>query len=144
MTILDAYAVVAHLRDERAADAVEAILVRDHCLMTALGLAEVTDRMVRLSGAVERELTSELAALGLTEPVGVDASMALAAGSLRARHYSARRRSVSMADFVGAAAARVFDEPLATCDPHLLDMCHEEQIPAIALPGPDGSVWAPA
>jgi predicted nucleic acid-binding protein len=75
------------------------------------------------------------------EPVPVDASLAVAAGRLRARHYHRVRRAVSMADCITAAAARNLAQPLAAADPQLLDLCHHEGIETVVLPGTDGSVW---
>ncbi len=49
-----------------------------------------------------------------------------------------------MADCVLAAAAWRTGEPVATSDPHLLGLCYDEAIPAMVLPGSDGSVWSPA
>lgn len=141
MTLLDAYAVVAYLRDEHAAGAVAAILQSDVCAVTALGFAEVIDRMVRLEGVGEDELARDLADLGLSALIAVDQGLASTAGLLRARHYHRTRRSVSMADCVGAAAARQLAEPLATSDSHLLDLCQQEGVDTIVLPGSDGSIW---
>lgn len=141
MTLLDAYAVVAYLRDEHAAVAVEAILQSEACAVTALGFAEVIDRMVRLDGVAEDELARDLADLGLFAVVVVDQVLASTAGLLRARHYHRIRRAVSMADCVAAAGARALARPLATSDPHLLDLCHEEGIDTIVLPGSNGPAW---
>jgi rRNA-processing protein FCF1 len=50
-----------------------------------------------------------------------------------------------MADCIAAAAARRTGMILATSDPHLLDLCHRENIPTIVLTGSDGTRWtAPA
>lgn len=117
------------------------ILQSDDCAVTAFGFAEVIDRMVRLEGVAEDDLARDLADLGLSAVIVVDHGLASTAGLLRSRHYHRMRRVVSMADCVGAAAARTLAEPLATSDPHLLDLCHDEQIDIIVLPGSDGSVW---
>jgi hypothetical protein len=52
-------------------------------------------------------------------------------------------RPVSLADCVAAATARQVGRPLATADPHLLDMCGDEGIAVIALPDSRGRVWSP-
>jgi predicted nucleic acid-binding protein len=50
-----------------------------------------------------------------------------------------------MADCIAAQTARAKGEPLATADPHLLDLCHAENIGTFVLPGSDGTRWtAPA
>lgn len=143
MTILDAYAVVAYLRAESAADSVATLLRDQSCVITATGLAEVVDRFVRLDAADEDDLITDLAELGLLDAIPVDSRMALDAGRLRARHYHRTRRAVSLADCIAASAARTLLEPLATSDPHLLDLCHDEGIATTVLPRSDGSVWTP-
>lgn len=135
MTILDAYAVLALLKDEPAADAVEH-LIRDEAVvsMTAVGVAEVIDHLVRLAGADEDDAMLDLAQLGLADPLVVDESIGARAGLLRARHYHRRERAVSLADCVAAEVARRFDRAIATSDPHLLDTCAAESIAVIPLP----------
>lgn len=144
MTLLDAYAVIGFLADEPIADGVDRLIRRGGCRITTLGLAEVIDRMARLYDADPDEIAVDIAALGLESPIPLDATTSVLAGRLRARHYHRTTRAVSMADCVLAAAAQVTGEPVATSDPQLLDLCHDEGIPAISLPGSDGSVWSPA
>jgi hypothetical protein len=48
---------------------------------------------------------------------------------------------VSMADCIAAQVANVQADSLATSDPHLLDLCHAEEISTIVLLGSDGSRW---
>lgn len=144
MTVLDAYAVLAYLDDERAADDVERILRQGGAHLTATGVAEVVDRLIRVKGLTEDEAAGDLAQLRLLEPVPVDRLLATSAGRLRARRYHRTHRSLSLADCVAAEAARALEEPLATADPVLLAVCHDEGIPYLALPGSDGSTWAPA
>lgn len=141
MTVLDAYAVVAFLRAEPAATQVAGLLTRGSCTTTATGLAEVIDRLVRLDGADEDDVAADLAELGLLDAIPVDGALALDAGRLRARHHHWIRRAVSLADCVLAAAARLLGEPLATSDPHLLDLCHDEGIAVAVLPASDGQIW---
>lgn len=144
MTVLDAYAVVAYLRDEPAAIQVSRLLADGDTSLTAVGLAEVLDQLIRVAGADEEDAALDLAQLGLLETTSADSALGAAAGRLRARHYHRTRCAVSMADCVAAEAARRSAEPLATSDPHLLDVCHRERISVIVLPGSDGSVWKPA
>lgn len=49
MTHLDSYALIAYLRDERAADQVERLL-REGAAMAAVAVAEVVDHLVRHRG----------------------------------------------------------------------------------------------
>jgi PIN domain nuclease of toxin-antitoxin system len=144
VTLLDAYAVIGFLADEPVAHDVDLLIRRGGCRMTALGLAEVIDRMARLYDADPDEIAVDIAALGLESPTALDATSSVPAGRLRARHYHRTTRAVSMADCVLAAEAQVAGEAVATFDPHLLGLCRDEGISAIALPGSDGSVWSPA
>lgn len=142
MTVLDAFAVLALLKDEPAAPQVSD-LVRNGARLTAVGVAEVIDHLVRLSGAEEDTAALDLAELGLLEPTLVDGSLGLAAGALRARHYHRVRRSVSLADCVTAATAGQLEVRLASADPHLLDLCLAEGIATDPLPDSTGRTWAP-
>jgi predicted nucleic acid-binding protein len=144
VTLLDAYAVIGFLAGEPVADDVDLLVRRSESRMTTLGVAEVIDRMARLYDADPDEVAVDIATLGLESPTPLDITTSVLAGRLRARHYHRTTRAVSMADCVLAATAQVTSEPLATSDPHLLGLCHDEGIPAIPLPGSDGSVWSPA
>ena len=144
MTILDAYAVLALLKDETAASAVESLLRHEPtAALTALGVAEVLDHLVRLVGVDEEEAVLDLAELGLGPPLVVDADLAMRAGLLRTRRYHRRRCAISLADSVVAAAARATGRPVATSDPHLLDICAAENIAYVALADTAGDTWTP-
>ncbi len=144
MSVLDAYAILAYLRDEPAADAVARLLTTGDAEFTAVGLGEVFDQLLRRYHADEEEIGLDLAELGLLDPLPVEAALGASAGRLRARHYHRTRCPVSMADCLAAEAARQHARPLATSDPHLLDVCHAEGIQITVLPGTDGSRWTPA
>jgi rRNA-processing protein FCF1 len=126
VTVLDAYAVIAYLRAELAAAEVRLLLDSGDATLTAVGVAEVIDDLVRLARVDEE-----------------DAALGLAAGRLRARRYHGSRRAVSMADCIAAEAARQGATSLATSDPALLDLCRIEGILAIVLTASDGTRWAP-
>lgn len=143
MTVLDAYAVIALLRGEPAAEQIESILASGPAVLTAVGVGEVLDHLVRVVGVDEEEAVLDLAQLGLLDAIGVDAATGSAAGRLRARRYHRTRCAVSMADCLAAEAARTTEDALATSDPHLLDLCHAEGIGHLALPAVDGTVWNP-
>ena len=104
VTLLDAYAVIAYLRGEPAASEVRSLLHRDASL-TAVGVAEVLDHLIRLAGADEEDAVLDLAQLGLLEGIAVDPDLGLASGRLRARRYHRTRCAVSMADCIAAEAA---------------------------------------
>lgn len=143
MTVLDAYAVVAFLADEPAGSQVESLLRSRDCITTALSVAEVTDQLIRVRGVDAENAALWIESLSLSAPVPLDASLAARAGRLRAHRYHGTHCSVSMADCVLAVTAQVRDEPLATADPDLLDVCHAEDIATIPLPGTDGTTWTP-
>lgn len=143
MTVLDSYAVIAYLRGEAAAEEVRGLVDAGDAVLTAVGVAEVVDHLVRLAGADEEEAALDLAELDLLDGIAVEPEIGLQAGRLRARHYHRTRRPLSMADCVLAASAQARDEAAATSDPHLLNMCNAEGIAVIVLPASDGSRWVP-
>ena len=143
MTVLDAYAVIAYLKAEPAAGEVLPLLDNGDAILTAVGVAEVLDHLVRLTGAEEEDAALDLAQLGLLDGVVVDCDLGVAAGRLRARRYHRSRCAVSMADCIAAEAARQASTRLATSDPHLLDLCRTEGIATVVLTGSDGTRWAP-
>jgi hypothetical protein len=49
---------------------------------------------------------------------------------------------VSLADCIAIEVARSSGQPLATSDPHMLDVCHAEGVAVTVLPGSDGTIWA--
>lgn len=142
MTVLDAFAVLAFLKAEPAAAQVKAILKPGDAQLTAVGIAEVLDHLIRIVGADEDDATLDVAQLGLLDGVAVTPDIAAAAGLLRARHYHRKRCAVSMADCIAAETARTKNEQLATSDPSLLDVCHTEDIPHLVLPQSDGFTWS--
>lgn len=144
MTILDAYAVLAFLKAEAAAADVQLLLRDPESSLTTLGVAEVLDHLVQTIGADEEDALLDLAELGLIDGIPVDSGTGVAAGRLRARHYHRTRCAVSLADCVAAEIARSRRQPLATSDPHLLDVCDAENIAIAVLPGSDGTMWTAA
>ena len=144
MTVLDAQAVLAYLKEEPAA--VEAGRLMDQgAELTTIGVAEVIDHLIRVLGLEEDRAMIELATLDLPEARLLDAELMVGVGRLRARQYHRRSREVSLADCIAAEVARAAGTGLATSDPHLLDLCHEEGIATIPLPDSRGRTWtAPA
>jgi PIN domain nuclease of toxin-antitoxin system len=142
--ILDSYAVLALLSDEPASEQVERLITGGEIVrLTALGIAEIVDHLVRITGADEDEAALDLAQLGLASAPAVEATLALQAGLLRAKHYHRVDRAVSLADCVAAETARSSGSSLATADPQLLDLCHAEAISTIPLPNSQGRIWSP-
>jgi len=143
--ILDAYAVVAFLRNEPAAEEVQAVLAGNRgASLTVVGVAEVLDRLIRLGGIDEEEAALDLAQLSLADPEPLGVSVAAAAGLLRARRYHRTRCAVSLADCIAAEVARSNGTAVVTSDPHLLDVCATEGIAVEVLPDTQGRRWTPA
>jgi len=141
--VLDAYAVLALLKDEPAAPEVQRLIEGDDAAgLTPIGIAEVLDYLVRLGGAEEDEAALDLAQLGLASLPAITSEMAARAGLLRARHYHRRTRALSLADCVVAEAARDLDAPVATSDPALLQTCWDEGIAVLVLSDGRGEVWS--
>ena len=141
MIVLDAYAVIALLRGEAAADAVAELLRTNECVLTATGVAEVVDHLVRIVGADPDDVLLDLASLGLLDAAPLEPLTAARAGVLRAERYHRTRCAVSMADCIVVASARALDAVVCTSDPHLLDVCHADGIAVHVLPGSDGGRW---
>jgi predicted nucleic acid-binding protein len=141
-TVLDAWAVLALLLGEPAAEPVVRLIEAGDATLTVPGQAEVLDQLVRVVGAPEEDAVLTLAQLGLPIPAPVPAAIGLRAGLLRARHHHRVDRAVSLADCVGAEVARALGARLATADPHLLDLCRDEGIATTPLPDSAGVTWA--
>jgi PIN domain nuclease of toxin-antitoxin system len=141
MTLLDASAVLALLLDEPAAAEVERLLPAAR--LTAVGVAEVIDQLVRVGGQALPEVVLDLEELGLLDVEPLSALVATTAGALRAAHYHRTRRPVSLADCVVAATAAAGAAAVATSDPHLLELCRDERIDRVPLPDSGGRRWQP-
>ncbi len=103
----------------------------DDVSLTAVGVGEVVDHLIRLAGVDEDDVFLDLAELGLHDALPIDAQAGARAGRLRGRYYHRTRCAVSMADCLAAAAAHDRAIPLATSDPHLLELCHAESIDTV-------------
>jgi predicted nucleic acid-binding protein len=137
--VLDAYAVIAFIRDEPAAAPVGSLLRSDSQLV-APNLAEIVDKLVRVFG---RRVDDVHARLALLERAGVrmvpaDAELGLLAGELRARHYHHQRMPVSLADCFAAAHALRSQLPLATSDRPLATVVRAEGGEVLGLPDTAG------
>jgi hypothetical protein len=122
--------------------------VDDHACLTAVGVAEVVEHLVRRSGASEDDAALDLAQLGPAEGIVVDTAVDLRSGLLRARRYHRKNGAVSPADWVAVEAARDDDAPLASADPTCStssEMRTSESsrcVTAPAIPGPIEVGWA--
>jgi PIN domain nuclease of toxin-antitoxin system len=139
MMVLDAYAVLAYLRNESAAGEVGELLAEPTVLI-AVNAAEVLDQLVRVYGRDADDVHANLAMLGYAgmRLSDVSAEVGMLAGRLRARHYHREYLAVSLADCVAAAAALSADWPLATADPPLAGLIRAEGGKIHALPDSKG------
>jgi len=140
VTVLDAYAVIAYLRDEPSADEV-AELLHGPTVLTSVNAAEVCDQMVRVFGADPDALEADLALLshaGMTV-LAVSYELGMEAGRIRARHYRRDRAAISLADCVAASAALAARQPLATADPALASVLRAEGGHVHPLPDSKGN-----
>jgi predicted nucleic acid-binding protein len=136
-TLLDAYAAIALLRGEPAADDVQALMKQGPVWTTAVNAAEIVDRMVRLADADPDDVKSELVMLGIGV-VPLSIRQAIDAGECRARNYHRERCPVSLADCVAAVAARQAASTLATADPHLAYLAAHLGVTVTTLPDSQG------
>jgi PIN domain nuclease of toxin-antitoxin system len=127
LTVLDAYAVLAYLRDEYCADEV-ADLLQAPTVLTAANAAEVLDQLVRTHQRNADDVHADLALLASAgmQIIPMTADHGLLAGRLRARHYHRQRCQVSLADCAAGAAALSGQRALATSDPALAAVVRAE------------------
>lgn len=139
MILLDAYALVAFITDEPAADDVEPLLRSDDVGIGVVNLAEaldVTQRVRRFAREDVRAAIEPLLArrLRLITHSPIDA---WAAADLRVRHYDKRTCAVSTADCFLLASAESGDE-IATADPAVATVARAEGVGLIPLPDREG------
>jgi PIN domain nuclease of toxin-antitoxin system len=141
VTLLDAYALVALVADEPAADEVEALLREGGCRMLIINLAEAVDISRRVHGVANRDIRRALDPLFLVRtvtPVASEQSDAWRAAEVRARHYDRRQRGLSMADCFLLAHAGFDGERIATADPAVAAVARTDAIELVALPDSEG------
>ncbi len=132
--LLDAFALIALLADEPAADQVERLLRRGEAAITVINLAEAVDVLQRVQKIGRERLDAVLDPL-LGQPLqllGIDLLIALAAADIRARRYHRTRSPLSLADCVLLAAAAPGDS-VATADEALIRAARAEGIAVTRL-----------
>jgi PIN domain nuclease of toxin-antitoxin system len=136
--VLDAYAVIAALVDERAKTDTEPLMPKG--TVSAANLAEIVDVCVRVHANDERIVRERIGWLmaGGLEVAPLDADLALAAGALRARHYRRRHCEISQGDCFALALAKNRRSRLATADPHLASVARAEGVEVLGLPDSRG------
>jgi PIN domain nuclease of toxin-antitoxin system len=138
--LLDAFALIALLRDEPAAEEVETILRRGDTAMTTVNLAEALDVLQRVDGVERTRLEAVTGPLvnESLELLTVDERTARDAAELRARRYHRTRAPLSLADCLLLAAARAPASVVATADRPLATAAQAEGIEIVALPDSRG------
>jgi PIN domain nuclease of toxin-antitoxin system len=129
--VIDASALIAFLRDEPGADAVEnALSIRGTCFAHALNLCEVYYDFWRASNQnVAEAAITELTLIGIEERSDMDSRFWREVGRLKAVH-----RKVSLADCCALALAKKLGADLVTADRHEFEpliaagICHIEFI----------------
>jgi uncharacterized protein with PIN domain len=132
--LLDAYALVAFLAEEPAADEVEALLRAGDTGVTVVNLAEAVDVTQRIHRIPLEEIRAAVDALrgDALAVVTHSENDAWKAAELRARHYDRSRRPLSLADCFLIAAAGSNDR-IATSDGPVADTARQESITVVAL-----------
>ncbi|NED96529.1 type II toxin-antitoxin system VapC family toxin [Phytoactinopolyspora alkaliphila] len=135
--LLDAYAAIAVLKGEPAAQEVRPVLERGEAVIHPLNLGEVIDRMSRLAGADPDDVEADIALLGVNT-VQLDEATLVDSGRWRARHYHRTDRAVSLADCVAGLCAVTLKLVLATSDWHCAEMVRDEGGEVMPLPDSQG------
>lgn len=133
--LLDAFALIALLADEPAADEVEALLRSGDAAITAVNLAEALDVLQRVQGISSERLRAVTTTLvrDRMRLVPIDEQIARDAADIRARCYHRTRAPVSLADCILLAATGESDA-LATADRPLIRVAEAEKVQVRALP----------
>lgn len=134
-TVLDAYALVALVTQEPAADEVERIIRAGDAAVTSVNYGETLDRLIRVGGFPEGRVHAALEILleGPVGRIGVGFELMRGAARLRSAHYHRKRSPLSLADCICLAATGP-DDVLATADRPLLAAARAAGIGTIALP----------
>jgi predicted nucleic acid-binding protein len=140
VTLLDAYALVAFVADEPAAEDVEILLRAGRCGITTVNFAEAVDVTRRIHGLSEADVRVVTEPL-LDEVIAVippSQAHAWRSAALRVRHYDRRRSALSLADCLLLAAAGS-DDVIATSDPVVARVARTEGIGVTPLPDTAGA-----
>lgn len=145
MIVLDAYALIALLSDEPAAEEVGELIGGNLTAVPAPNLAEATDRLGRAHGIATERTRSAVESLQESADLRVrplDARDAWRAAELRVAHYHRMRRPLSLTDCLLLAVTGGQDQ-LATSDPYVLATAKDERIEWIDLPDSQGQRHTP-
>lgn len=137
LTILDASAVVAFLRDEPARKQVEALLrQRPAPAISAVNVAEVVDVLARVGGNSEQAVNDaiDLLIVGGLEVEPFWLPHGRLAASIRVAHYHRRRSSISLGDAACVATAMSLRASVASTDRALLRAAADNGLAVVELP----------
>jgi PIN domain nuclease of toxin-antitoxin system len=133
-TVLDAYALIALLLDEPAAEEVAQVLRSGEAAVTSVNYGEVLDRLVRARRIPEPRVRAALEPLldGSLRRIDVGFALVESAVRLRAEHYHRERMPLSLADCICIAAAGA-DGKVATADAAMLAVAGAEGVGTVPL-----------
>jgi uncharacterized protein with PIN domain len=139
VTFLDAYAIIALVADEPAAEDVETLLRGREAALTTVNLAEAVDvarRIHVLSEDDVREAVEPLFGdvLAIAEPTE---AQAWRAADIRVRYYHRRTCQLSLGDSFLIAAAGPEDR-IATADAPVAQVARAERLGVVPLPDTAG------
>jgi predicted nucleic acid-binding protein len=127
--LLDAFALIALLAGEPAADEVEMVLRGGEAAITAVNLAEALDVLQRVQGIPQERLQEVTAPLvgERMKLLPIDERIARDAADIRARRYHRTRAPLSLSDCILLAATGESDS-LATADGPLIRVAEVERV----------------
>lgn len=137
MTLVDAYALVAFVADEPAADAVERVLRAGGAEVVAINLAEAVDVCGRNHGIAADGVRNALEPLflgGVLRPRSSGEREAWRAAEIRSAHYHRKDCPLSLADCFLLAHALEQGDEIATSDPHVAAVARGARLGVTALP----------
>jgi PIN domain nuclease of toxin-antitoxin system len=143
--LLDAYALIAFLAEEPAANEVGQLIAGEGTIVAAPNLAEAADRLGRVHGIPVQRTRAAVESLEQSTDLHVHATErahAWRAAELRVKHYHRTHRPLSLGDCLLLAMTGQ-DDRVATADPHVLATAEEEQIGWVALEDSQGRRHAP-
>jgi PIN domain nuclease of toxin-antitoxin system len=139
LILLDAYALVAFVRDEAAADEVEALMRGGDTAVTAHNLAEALDVLYRVHQVPSERVRSVVDPL-LADDLGLITTRAdevWRAAELKSQHYKRRAREISLSDCILLAHGG-HGVQIATADPAVVEVARAEDLDVIVLPDTAG------
>lgn len=141
MTFLDAYALVALVGDEPAAQEVQGLLREGETRVVIVNLAEAVDisqRVHSLSAEEVRRALEPLLLTGVLSAAISDEPRAWLAAELRIKHFDKKTSSLSMADCFLLAHALTDGGPIVTSDPPMAAAARAEGLEVVGLPDSSG------